>query len=162
VRIGTAEVDHFGRTVMAVGSDQDLDPGPVAANRAPQPAEEDPCLGTGRPPRRAQHGSHRAALAVEHHDRLEAILVVAGIEEAPLLPAMDGTKGVVDVERDARRAARRRNGRSEACCRPMAGRAAQSSFDHDGDGVRTRMDLSVAAEFDVCTTACGMSVGSPA
>jgi hypothetical protein len=60
-------------------------------------------LGAGGAPGRAQHGGDGAAVGVEHHDRLEAVFVVVGVEEAHLLPAMDGVEGVIDVERDAAR-----------------------------------------------------------
>ncbi|EXL04978.1 hypothetical protein BG36_09635 [Aquamicrobium defluvii] len=62
---------------MAVGPDQDPGVRPVAADRP-----------------------HEAAIAIEHHDRLEAVFVVMGIEQAELLAAVHGVKGVVDVEHD--------------------------------------------------------------
>ena len=49
---------------------------------------------------RAQHGGDEAPRAVEHHDGLEAVFVVMGVEQPQLLSAMDGVEGVVDVERD--------------------------------------------------------------
>jgi len=55
----------------------------------------------GRPTRRAQHGCDHAACVIEHHDRLEAILIVTRIKQTQLLAAMHGVEGVVDVERDA-------------------------------------------------------------
>ena len=95
--LGAAEVEHLRRAVVAVGADQDLHPRPVAADLAHQPAQKGAGLGAPRPAGRAQHGGHRPALAVEHHDRLEAVLVVVGVEEPQLLPAVDGVEGVVDV-----------------------------------------------------------------
>lgn len=50
----------------------------------------------GRPQDRADE----PPIAIEHHDRLEAIFVVMGIEQAQLLAAVHGIKGVVNVERD--------------------------------------------------------------
>jgi hypothetical protein len=41
-----------------------------------------------------------AALAVEHDDRLKAVLVIMGVEQRQLLAAVDGVERVVDVERD--------------------------------------------------------------
>jgi hypothetical protein len=99
--LGTAEVEHLGGAVVAVGPDQDLHPGPVAADLAHQSAEEGTGLGPRRPPGRAEHRGHGTALAVEHHDRLEAVLVVVGVEEPQLLLAMDGVEGVIDVQHDA-------------------------------------------------------------
>ena len=101
--LGSAEIEHLRRAVVAVGADQDLHPGPVAADLAHQPAQKGAGLGTTRPAGRAQHGGHRPALAVEHHDRLEAILVVVGVEEPQLLPTVDGVEGVVHVQDDAAR-----------------------------------------------------------
>ena len=49
----------------------------------------------------AQHGGDEAPRAVERHDGLEAVVVVMGVEQPQLLPAMDGVESVVDVERDA-------------------------------------------------------------
>jgi hypothetical protein len=75
----------------------------VAADLVYQPAQKGTGLGATRPAGRAQHGGHRPALAVEHHDRLEAVLVVVGIEEPKLLPTMDGIEGVIHVQDDAPR-----------------------------------------------------------
>ncbi len=101
--VGAAEIQHLGRAVVAVGTEQDLDPRPVAADLAHQAAEEATHLLPGRPARRTQQGGHRTALAVEHDDRLEAILVVVGVEQPQLLAAVHGVEGVVDIERDATR-----------------------------------------------------------
>ena len=101
--LGAAEVEHLGRAVVAVGADQDLHPGPVAADFTDQTAQEGAGLAPARPLGRAQHGGDEAPLAVEHHDRLEAVFVVVGVEQPQLLPAMDGVEGVVDVEHDALR-----------------------------------------------------------
>ena len=43
----------------------------------------------------------KAALCVEHNDRLEAVIVVVGVEQAQLLAAMHAVEGVVDIEDDA-------------------------------------------------------------
>ena len=99
--LGAADVEDLRRAVMAVRADQDFDLGPVATDLAHQPAQEGAGLGTGRTLGRAQHGGHGPALAIEDHDGLEAILVIVGVEEPQLLPAVDGIEGVVDVEHDA-------------------------------------------------------------
>jgi hypothetical protein len=72
----------------------------VATDGAYQAAEESAGLPPARPLCRAQHGGDGAALAVEHDDRLEAVLVVVGVEEPQLLLAMDGVEGVVDIQHD--------------------------------------------------------------
>ena len=67
---------------------------------AHQPAQESAGLASAGAAGRAQHGGHRPALAIEHHDRLEAVFVVVGVEEPQLLRAMHRVEGVVDVEDD--------------------------------------------------------------
>jgi hypothetical protein len=57
-------------------------------------------LGAARPLGRPQDGADEAAFAVEHHDRLEAVFVIMGVEQAQLLAAVYGVEGVVDVEND--------------------------------------------------------------
>ena len=57
-------------------------------------------LGAARPLGRPQDRADEPAIAVEHHDRLEAVFVVMGVEQAQLLAAMHGVEGVVDVEHD--------------------------------------------------------------
>ena len=88
---------------MAVGADQDLDARPVVADGAHQPAQAGADLGAGGAAGRAQQGGDGPALAIEHHDRLEAVVVVVGVEQPQLLAAMHGIKAVVDVEHDAAR-----------------------------------------------------------
>jgi hypothetical protein len=83
---------------MAVGADQDLHPGPMAADLADQPAQKSAGLGTTRPASRTQHGGHWPAIAVEHYDRLEAVLVVVGVEKSQLLLAVDRIEGVIHVQ----------------------------------------------------------------
>ncbi len=88
---------------MAVGSQHDLDPRPVATHRgdqAPQPLDDLPSGGAAG---RAQHGGDHAPLAIEHHDRLEAVLVMMGVEQAELLAAMNSVERVVDIEHDPTR-----------------------------------------------------------
>ena len=98
-----AEPQHLGRAVVAVAAQHDLDPGPIATDggdQAVQPAHD---LLARRPAGRAQHGGDHAPGLVEHDDRLEAVFVMVGVEQAQLLAAMHGVEGVVDVQHDAAR-----------------------------------------------------------
>ena len=85
---------------MAVGANEDLHLRPVGADRADQAAQKRPDLDALRPLRRAQEGGDEAALGIEDDDRLEAVFVVVGVEQAQLLAAVHRVEGVVDVERD--------------------------------------------------------------
>src|SRR3954467_12042418 len=60
-------------TIMAIGPQQDLDTRPVVAQRRDQAAQPEHDLSPARPARRAQEGGDHTALAVEDHDRLEAV-----------------------------------------------------------------------------------------
>ena len=73
----------------------------MAADLAHQPPEERAGLAPARAASRAQHGGYRPSLAVEHHDGLEAVLVVVGVDEPKPLLAMDRVEGVVHVQDDA-------------------------------------------------------------
>src|SRR4051812_16119405 len=90
-------------TVMAVAPQQDLHTRPVVAQRRDQAAQPEHDLSPGRPGGGAQEGGDHAALAVEHHDRLEAVLIIVRVEQAKLLATVHGVEGVVDVEHDAAR-----------------------------------------------------------
>ena len=87
---------------MAVGAQQDLDLGPQGADqqqtrrrpKAPDPPAARPLAGP-------QHGRHDTPLAVKDDDRLEAVMVMKGIEQAQLLAAVHAVEGVVDIEHDA-------------------------------------------------------------
>jgi hypothetical protein len=46
---------------------------------------------------RAQEGDDEATIDIEDNDRLEAVVVVMGVEQAQLLAAMHRIEGVVDV-----------------------------------------------------------------
>ena len=54
-----------------------------------------------RPLAGPQQRGDKTALAVEHDDRLEAVIVMVGVEQAQLLPAMHAVEGIVDIEHDA-------------------------------------------------------------
>ena len=85
---------------MAVGADEDRHLRPGAADRPHQAAEEGADFDALRPLRRAQDGGDEAAVFVQDDDRLEAVVVVMGVEQAQLLAAMHRIEGVVDVEHD--------------------------------------------------------------
>ncbi len=94
---------------MAVGPQQDLDPGPVGAELAHKTAQKGADFAPTWPLGRTQDCGDEAALAIEHHDGLKAILVVVRVEQAHLLPAMHGIERVVRVQHDpARHLAERR------------------------------------------------------
>jgi len=88
---------------MAVGANEDLDLGPMAADRPHQATQKGTDLDALRPLRRAQQGGDEATLAIEDDDRLEAVLVVVGVEQPQLLAAVHRVEGVVDIEDDALR-----------------------------------------------------------
>ena len=98
--VGAAPVNDQRAAVVAVGPDQDAGVRPVGPDRPHQAAQVSADLGPARPLGRSQDRADEPAIAVEHHDRLEAVFVVMGIEQAQLLAAMHGVKGVVDVEHD--------------------------------------------------------------
>jgi hypothetical protein len=85
--VGAAEAQHFGRAIMAVDAQQDLDPRPMAANARDHAAPQRHDLAPVRRSRRVQHGTHQATVAIEHHDRLEAVLILIGTEQRQLLAA---------------------------------------------------------------------------
>ena len=72
----------------------------MAADRPHQAAQKRPDLDALRPLRRTQDGGNEAALAIEDDDRLEAVVVVRGVEQAQLLAAVHRIEGVVDIQRD--------------------------------------------------------------
>jgi len=56
-----------------------------------------------RPLAGPQQCGHKPPLAVKDDNRLEAVIVVEGVEQAQLLAAMHPVEGVVDIEDDALR-----------------------------------------------------------
>ena len=98
-----APVEDLRTGVVAVGAQQDVHLRPVGADRADQAAQKGADLDALRPLRRAQDGGDEAALAIEDDDRLEAVVVVMGVEQAQLLAAVHRVEGVVDIEDDALR-----------------------------------------------------------
>ena len=88
---------------MAVGANEDLRP---RANGCGSPAPGDAETPGSRRPSAAwpgAEGGDEAALAIEDDDRLEAVFVVMGVEQAQLLAAVHRVEGVVDIEHDALR-----------------------------------------------------------
>src|SRR5512132_3847988 len=105
--IRLAPVEDLRTGVVAVGAQQDVHLRPVGADRADQAPEKGADLDALRPLRRAQDGGDEAALAIEDDDRLEAVVVIMGVEQAQLLAAVHRVEGVVDIEDDALRHLRR-------------------------------------------------------
>src|SRR5512144_3160393 len=95
-----APVEYFRAGVVAVGADEDRHLRPVAADGPHQAAEEGADFDALRPLRRAQDGGDEAAVFVQDDDRLEAVVVVMGVEQSQLLAAVDSIEGVVNVEGD--------------------------------------------------------------
>jgi hypothetical protein len=98
--VGAAPVDDRRTAIMAVGPDQDPGVRPIAPDRPHQTAQVGADFCPTRPLGRPQNRTDEAAIAIEHHHRLEAVLVVMGIEQAKLLAAMHGIKRVVDIQHD--------------------------------------------------------------
>jgi hypothetical protein len=80
---------------------QDLSVGPVGADGAHETAQEGLDFLAAGPFGGPKDGGDEAALAVEHDDRLKAILVIMRVEQPQLLAAMHRVERVVDVERDS-------------------------------------------------------------
>jgi len=97
---GAAPIENLGAAIMTVGAQQDFGSRPVGPDTPEQAAQKRSDLPTARAFGRTQHGGHEATLAVEDDDGLEAVFVVMGVEEAQLLPAVNGIEGVVDIEHD--------------------------------------------------------------
>jgi len=95
-----AQVQNLGRAIMAVGAQQNLGPGPMTADLPDQTPDMGGGLLAGRAAHRAQHCPNKTSLAIKDHDRLKAVFIVIGVEQAQLLVAVDGIEGVVDVEYD--------------------------------------------------------------
>src|SRR5665811_413932 len=98
--VGPTPVENLGTAIMTVGAQQDLGLRPVGADCAQQAAQEGANLLAARPFGGTKNGGDKAALAIEHYDRLKAVFVVMRIEQPQLLAAMNRVERVVDVERD--------------------------------------------------------------
>ena len=96
-----AEVDDLGATIVAVGANENVRDRPVGPNCPEQTLKELVYFHAGGAlGRAAQHSGHEPSVAVEHHDRLEAVFVVMGVEQTQLLAAMHGVEGIVEVKHD--------------------------------------------------------------
>jgi len=69
-----------GQAIMAVDAQQDLDLWPMVAQGADQTAHKAVDLDPARPLAGPQWRGYKTALRVEHNDRLEAVIVVVGVE----------------------------------------------------------------------------------
>ena len=67
---------------MRIGAQQDLDPRPEAAEGADEAAQEGADLMAAWPFARAQQRGDETPLAIKHDDRLEAVIVMKGVEQA--------------------------------------------------------------------------------
>src|SRR5512132_3892657 len=76
-----APVEDLRAGVVAVGAQQNLHLRPGGADRPHQAAQKGTDFDALRPFRRAQDGGDEAALAIEDDDRLEAVVVVMGVEQ---------------------------------------------------------------------------------
>ena len=117
---------------MAVSPQQDLHLGPIGTELAQQAAQEGADLAPAGSLGWAQHSGDEAALAVEHHNGLKAVLVVMRVEQAQLLPAMHGVERIVHVQHDParhlaeRRAVKVHHGSAHAQQRARAGQVLQA------------------------------------
>ena len=108
------QVDDLGRAVMAVATHRDLDPGPMAPDAVDDVAQDPRRLVTRWPLARTQQRQHRlGGRRVEDVDGLKAVLVVMGVEQCQLLAAVDGIRGIVNVEHDALGCCQLNEGRSQ-------------------------------------------------
>lgn len=92
--VGAAPIDDRWTAIMSVGPDQD----PCSASCTGSPAPGSAGGGGSQPrsvawPAEEKNRTDEPAIAIEHHDRLEAVFVVMGVEQAQLLAAMHGIKG---------------------------------------------------------------------
>ena len=66
----------------ALVAQQDLDPRPEGADGADEAAQEGADLVAAWPLARAQQRGDETPLAIKHDDRLEAVIVMKGVEQA--------------------------------------------------------------------------------
>jgi hypothetical protein len=91
---------------MAVRAQQDRDLGPIGADRADEAAYKAADLVPARPLAGPQQRGHEPPLAVKDDHRLEAVIVVKGVEQAQLLPPCTRSK-VSSISRTMRLGTRR-------------------------------------------------------
>src|SRR5689334_12829919 len=68
---------------------------------ADQTARKAANLHSARPLAWPQQNADKAALAIKHNDRLEAVIIMVGIEQAKLLSPVHPVERIVDIEHDA-------------------------------------------------------------
>src|SRR5208282_3101480 len=98
--VGPTPVENLGTAIVTVGAQQDLGLWPVGADCPQQAAQEGANLLAAGSFGRTKNGGDKAALAIEHDDRLKAVFVVMCIEQPQLLAAVNRVERVVNVERD--------------------------------------------------------------
>ncbi len=86
---------------MAVGAQQDLDLGPMGADGADEAAHKAANLHPARPLAGPQQRGDKTTFSIKDDDRLKAIIVIVGVEQAQLLATMHAVKRIVDIEDDA-------------------------------------------------------------
>src|SRR5690349_15173940 len=77
-----APVEHFRGCIMTVATQQNFDFGPTGPDGADETAHKAANLDPTRPLARSQYRRDKAALAIKHNDRLEAVIIMVGIEQA--------------------------------------------------------------------------------
>jgi hypothetical protein len=80
--VAAAPIEDLRAGVMAVRAQQDLDLGPMGADRADEAAQKGADLPPGRLPGRNNAVTNRPS-PVKDDNRLEAVIVVKGVEQAP-------------------------------------------------------------------------------
>src|ERR1700674_174801 len=78
----SAPVEDFRAGVVRIGAQQNLDPRPEGADGANETAQEGADLVAAWPLARAQQRGDETPLAIKHDDRLEAVIVMKGVEQA--------------------------------------------------------------------------------
>src|SRR5438270_7348820 len=78
----SAPIEDLRAGVVRIGAQQDLDPRPEGADGADEAAQEGADLMATRPLARAQQRGDETPLAIEHDDRLEAVIVMESVEQA--------------------------------------------------------------------------------
>src|SRR5512133_363414 len=96
-------VEHLRGRIMTVGAQQDFDLGPMGSDGANEAAHKAANLHSAWPLAWPQQNADKAALAIEHNDRLEAVIVMVGIEQAKLLTAVYPVERIVDIEHNTLR-----------------------------------------------------------
>ena len=71
-------LEHIRGRIMTVGAQQDCDLGPMSPDGADEAAHKAANLHSARPLAWPQQNADKAALAIEHNDRLEAVIVMVG------------------------------------------------------------------------------------